>query len=215
MKGVTIMKYTDIEKVNKDIKTTNLKGKQYAEVPSRIDAFRKLFPEGFIITEINHMDDTGLVIMTAKVGFYREDGSMQILATGTSYERANSSQVNRTSYIENCETSAIGRAIGACGIGLGASIASANEVANAIYQQENPAQPAQTCKCAVCGGIETDALLIKASMDKWGKCVCKKCIDKKRKEMAEKAKAKPEPAPMPEPEPEPPVTDAELPFQFD
>lgn len=219
------MKYTDLEKVNKDIKTLNIKGKEYADVASRIDAFRKIYPDGFIITEMTHMDDTGMVIFTAKVGFYREDGSMQILATGTSYERANSSQINRTSFIENAETSAVGRAIGMVGIGLGASIASANEVQNAIFQQENPAHASAPApkgkKCAVCGKIETDALIIKGSMDRWGKVVCRECIDRKRKEMTEMKQAQgsapaPTPAPVPEPEPEPPIEVPDnLPFTFD
>ena len=198
------MKYSDLEKVNKDIKTTNIKGKEYAEVASRIDAFRKLYPEGFIITDMVHHGDDGMVIFTAKVGFYREDGSMQILGTGTAYEREGSSQINRTSFIENCESSAIGRAIGMCGVGLGASIASANEVANAIHQQENPT-PKGT-KCAVCGKMETDAALVKASTEKWGKCVCRACITKKQQEIkAKKEKA----AKVPEPEPVPPMEDPE------
>ena len=211
------MKYTDLEKVNKDIKTLNIKGKEYADVSARVDAFRKIFPDGFILTEMTHMDDTGMVIFTAKVGFYREDGSMQILATGTSYERANSSQINRTSFIENCETSAIGRALGIMGVGLGSSIASANEVKNAIHQQENPAPaPAPVSngmECSQCGRMETDSLIIKGSLDRWGKCVCRACIDKKRKAM----KKAPAPAPAPIPEPEPPVEPYpnDLPFPLD
>ena len=204
------MKYSDLEKVNKDIKTTNIKGKEYAEVASRIDAFRKLYPEGFIITDMVHHGDDGMVIFTAKVGFYREDGSMQILGTGTAYEREGSSQINRTSFIENCESSAIGRAIGMCGVGLGASIASANEVANAIHQQETSPE-VKKWKCANCGGFETDELLIRSTMDKWGKIICRKCINEKQRQIkAAKAKAA---TPPPEPEPIPPEeTPDNLPF---
>ena len=46
------MKYEDLAKVNSEIKTTNIKGKDYAEVNERINAFRKLYPEGFIFTEL-------------------------------------------------------------------------------------------------------------------------------------------------------------------
>ena len=39
-----------------------------------------------------------------------------------------SSNINKTSYVENCETSAVGRALAMLGIGIDTSIASANEV---------------------------------------------------------------------------------------
>ena len=51
------MNYTELNKVNKDIKTTNIKGKSYAEVKERVNAFRRLFPEGFIRTSIEKMDE--------------------------------------------------------------------------------------------------------------------------------------------------------------
>ena len=213
--------FEELKKVNKDIKTKNIKGKEYAEVQERITAFRKLYPDGFITTDVIS-NDGGMIIMRASCGFYNEDdGSMRILGTGTAYEKEGSSQINRTSYVENCETSAVGRALGMAGFGIVASLASADEVSNAIYQQETQPEPVpepepvQSCKCAVCGGIETDALLIKASMDKWGKCVCKKCIDKKRKEMAAKKQAKAAPVADPEPVPPPMPEDAQLPFPLD
>jgi len=204
--------FEELKKVNKDIKTKNIKGKEYAEVQERITAFRKLYPDGFITTDVIS-NDGGMIIMRASCGFYNEDdGSMRILGTGTAYEKEGSSQINRTSYVENCETSAVGRALGMAGFGIVASLASADEVSNAIYQQETQPEPVQSCKCAVCGGIETDALLIKASMDKWGKCVCKKCIDKKRKEMAAKKQTKAAPVADPEPVPPPMEQPDNLPF---
>ena len=45
--------------------------------------------------------------------------------------------INKTSYVENCETSAWGRALANFGIGLGTSVASADEVANAIENQKS------------------------------------------------------------------------------
>lgn len=127
-----IIEFADIQKVNAEIKTTDVKGKDYAEVNQRIIAFRKLFPEGSITTEIIKCDD-GLCIMRATVA--NESG--RILGTGTAYEKENSTFINKTSYIENCETSAIGRALGMVGIGINTSIASYEEVANAIKQQES------------------------------------------------------------------------------
>ena len=65
-----------------------------------------------------------------------------IVATGHAQEDKASSNINKTSYVENCETSAVGRALGFLGIGIETSIATADEVAMAIAKQE--AQPAQT-----------------------------------------------------------------------
>ena len=59
----------------------------------------------------------------------------RLLGTGTAYEKENSTFINKTSYIENCETSAVGRALAMCGIGIDTSIASAEEVQNAINNQ--------------------------------------------------------------------------------
>lgn len=129
------MKFEDIQKVNEGIKTTNIKGKEYAEVNQRIKAFRQLYPEGFIKTEILS-NENGVVVMKAIVGWYTADGSEIVLATGTAYEKETSSYINKTSYIENCETSAVGRALGMIGFGIDTSVASAEEVENAINNQE-------------------------------------------------------------------------------
>ena len=129
------MKFEDIQRVNEGIKTTNIKGKEYAEVNQRIKAFRQLYPEGFIKTEILS-NENGVVVMKAIVGWYTADGSEIVLATGTAYEKETSSYINKTSYIENCETSAVGRALGMIGFGIDTSVASAEEVENAINNQE-------------------------------------------------------------------------------
>ena len=61
-----------------------------------------------------------------------------ILASGIAHERRDdkNSFVNKTSYVENAETSAIGRALACMGIGIEDAYASAFEVANAIAQQD-------------------------------------------------------------------------------
>lgn len=123
------MEFKDLEKVNSTLQTMDVKGKEYATVNQRVLAFRKLFPEGTIETEIvSHHEGVVLFKATIKNG---ED----VLATGFAYEKENSSYINKTSYIENCETSAIGRALGFVGIGIDTSIASAEEVTNAINNQ--------------------------------------------------------------------------------
>ena len=127
------MDWQSLVKANAAIRTTSIKGKEYAEVNQRVKAFRTLYPEGFITTEILCREG-GLCIIKATVGHYA-DGKSVILATGTAYEKEGSSQINRTSYIENCETSAVGRALGMAGFGIDTSIASADEMSNALLQQ--------------------------------------------------------------------------------
>lgn len=128
------MNYQDISKVNGEINMIDLKGKNYAMVPERVTAFRKLFPEGFINTEIVSHDGM-TVLMQAKVGYY-ENGCPVILGTGFAQEVKGRGMVNGTSYIENCETSAVGRALGMIGLGInGGGICSAEELVNAVTAQ--------------------------------------------------------------------------------
>lgn len=113
------------------MKTINIKGKEYVPVTERVKEFRRQYPGYKLITEIVHYDDNS-VIMVAKI--YDQDGKM--IANGHAQEDRNASNINKTSYVENCETSAVGRAIGMLGIGIDASMASADEVANAVDRQE-------------------------------------------------------------------------------
>ena len=126
--------FEDIVKANATIKMTDVgRGKEYAEVPQRVKAFRMLHPNGSLTTEIISLEN-GVVIMKATA--CDEDG--HILGTGHAYEKEGNGFINKTSYIENCETSAWGRALAACGIIGGneaGSIASAEEVMNAQKQQ--------------------------------------------------------------------------------
>ena len=130
------MEYKDIERVNSEIVMIDMKGKDYAMVPERVTAFRKLYPEGFISTEIVAMEGA-VVVMKAKAGYYREDGKEIILGTGLAREERGKGMVNNTSHIENCETSAVGRALGFIGLGInGGGICSAEELANAVTAQK-------------------------------------------------------------------------------
>lgn len=126
------MNYEALEKANASIKTTDIKGKDYAEVNQRIKAFRMVYPCGAIIPELVSLEG-GVCVMKATV--MDEDG--KVLGVGHAYEKEGSTFINKTSYIENCETSAVGRALGMCGIGIDTSVASYEEVANAIENQ-NP-----------------------------------------------------------------------------
>lgn len=124
--------FEEIKKANESIKTTDIKGKEYAEVNQRIKAFRIVYPNGSITTSIISLVD-GIVTMQATIK--NEEGV--VIATGYAQEKENSTYINKTSYIENAETSAVGRALGMCGFGIDTSIASYEEVQNAINNQEN------------------------------------------------------------------------------
>ena len=113
----------------------NIKGKDYKTVALRVQEFREQFPNYFLTTEIIKIDDEQCIVK-AYAGILREDGTVQTFATGHAQEFRKASQINGTSYVENCETSAIGRCLSALGLS-GTEFASANEVVNAIHQQNN------------------------------------------------------------------------------
>ena len=127
--------FEDIQKANETIRTTDIKGKEYAEVPQRIKAFRMLYPQGMIATEMMS-NENGVCIFKASVYSESTPNECHLLGTGHAYEKESSSYINKTSYIENCETSAVGRALGMCGFGIDTAIASAEEVQNAINNQD-------------------------------------------------------------------------------
>lgn len=123
-------KWEDIVNANKLIETTDVKGKAYAEVNQRIKAFRSVHPDGGIETDLLSLENG---ICTIRAVISNAEG--KILGTGIAQEKENSSFINKTSYIENCETSAVGRALGMCGYGIDTSVASYEEVSNAIKNQ--------------------------------------------------------------------------------
>lgn len=126
------MNFKQLEIANQTINKVDIKGKEYAEVNQRIKVFRMLYPNGSIETNIESLGD-GMCVMKATV----KDEFGYILGVGHAYEKENSTFINKTSYIENCETSAVGRALVMCGIGIDTSVASAEEVLNAMKQQES------------------------------------------------------------------------------
>lgn len=121
-----------LQEANKSLLPMDIKGKDYIPVNERIKAFRFIYPKGLIKTEIIGLADG---ICTMKAEAYDDEG--HLLATGHAQEKETSSFINKTSYIENCETSAVGRALGNAGIGLDYGFASYEEVANAKKQQES------------------------------------------------------------------------------
>lgn len=119
-----------LSEANARLKAMAIKGKDYVQVNERVKAFRSICPDGSIVTEIVSMADETVVIKATVM-----DGD-KVLATGLAYEKESSSYINKTSYIENCETSAVGRALGFVGIGIDGSVCSYEEAANAMKQQE-------------------------------------------------------------------------------
>ena len=155
--------YEDIVKANESIKTTNIKGKEYAEVNQRIKAFRMVYPEGKIMTSLISCSD-GVCVFKASV--YGNDNTP--LGTGHAYEKESSSFINKTSYIENCETSAVGRALGMCGFGIDTSVCSAEELTNAINNQKSPqweAKKDEVLKAANQKNITYEDLMKRAKVD--------------------------------------------------
>lgn len=115
------------------MKTINIKGKEYIEVNERLKHFRANYKDYALVSEV--LDKTeGSVLIKATI----LDKEGRALATGLAEEEKGSTFINKTSYVENCETSAWGRALANFGIGLDTSVASADEVKNAIANQNKP-----------------------------------------------------------------------------
>ena len=111
----------------------NIHGKEYKTVALRVNEFR-LAHKGDLGIQTEIIEATSdIVIMKASIS----DKNGFVVGTGFAEEKRGSSMINKTSALENCETSAIGRALAACGFG-GTEYASANEVENAIHQQSAP-----------------------------------------------------------------------------
>ena len=113
------------------LKSVNIQGKQYVEVSERLKHFRSTYIGYSLISEVVNINDTSITI---KATIY--DDKQNPIASGIAQEVKGTSFINKTSYVENCETSAWGRALANFGIGIDAAVASYNEVANAITQQK-------------------------------------------------------------------------------
>ena len=119
------------DKVKQNLKTIDIKGKPYVTVNERVIYFRDNYPDCGLETEWIQIDNE---IAICKAIIKNSEG--RIISTGTAFEKEGSSFINKTSHIENAETSAVGRALGFLNIGIDVSIASAEEVANAIKNQD-------------------------------------------------------------------------------
>jgi len=113
-----------------NLKTIKIHNKDYVEVNQRVKYFCETYKGGQITTELIS-DVGGKCIFKATATI---DGI--VVATGHAYEKEGAGNINKTSYLENCETSAVGRCLGFAGIGIDASIATYEEVQTAILQQK-------------------------------------------------------------------------------
>ena len=118
-------------------------GKDYTTVDERIVLLNELIDKKqySLTTSIEHLhfdsEDKGFIIMKARLtmpGLGPDAGPFE----GTASEREASSQINETSYVENCETSAVGRAFKHAHLWAGSDQGeSANAMQQAIHQQDS------------------------------------------------------------------------------
>ena len=144
---------TKLAEAAKEIETINIKGKEYATVNERLGAFWTQCPDGYVTTEMLS-DDGNRCVFKAAVFEHMTDPKPK--GTGHAFE-VKSGMINSTSYLENCETSALGRALANAGFGIVSAIASADEVQNAIRQQESQSKAPKQAKRATTAKPAEDA----------------------------------------------------------
>ena len=147
-----------------EMKTTNIKGKEYVTVNERILYLRDNFPGFGIVTEITSQTDNCITMKASVI-----NDKCVVVATGHAMEERSEDykKVNFTSHVENCETSAVGRALGIYGIGIDKSVASADEVELAISRQE---KHVVKVKPKVEEGEIEEAVIVKGGKQE-GRCV--------------------------------------------
>jgi len=113
-------------------KAISIKGKQYVLVSDRISYLAESVQDYSITTEvISSEGGTWVVKATLTVG--------ENVYTGHAQEVIGEGYINKTSALENAETSAVGRACAMAGIGVIDSIASIDEInkaENRVKQEE-------------------------------------------------------------------------------
>ena len=114
-----------------------IKGKPYVQVNQRVLELRHKYGDkdnmfGIKTKVVEWNKEKNEIIVQAWI----TDQSGRIVGSGIAHEEKSQTGVNSTSYVENCETSAIGRALAAFGIGIEDAYASADEVQEAIKKQD-------------------------------------------------------------------------------
>lgn len=108
-----------------DLPTVDIKGKQYVMVKDRIVYFNEKYENGYITTELISKPEDKHVVVKATV---IPDAKSSRFFTGHSQAVIGEGMINKTSALENAETSAVGRALALMGIGIIDSVASVDEI---------------------------------------------------------------------------------------
>ena len=170
---------------NNDLVYMNIKGKDYAPVSERIRAFRAIYPNGGITTQIISQTETDVIV---KATVYDERG--EVIATGHASENKNASNINRYgAMLENAETSAVGRALGFLGIGTKNGIATAEEVdrSEKIKDAQSGLHICRRCGRQIIDTRDTTGKIWKAdeiaklTLKQTGDCYCLFCLNEIKK----------------------------------
>ena len=144
----------------------NVTVKEYVEVNTRIKYFRENYQNYSLESDIIELTDESIII---KAVIRNEDN--RILATGYAQEYKNNSFINKTSFIENCETSAWGRCLANFGIGVDSSVATYEEVSNAIKSHQQTPPPESQVEQAIKKTFNAKNLLSSDDAERWSKAV--------------------------------------------
>ena len=169
-----------------NLKTIDIKGGPYVNVNERLKHFRENFPGWSLESDIIKMDEN---TVTMKAIIRDEKGTVR--ATGTAQEKKDSTFINKSSYIENCETSAWGRALANLGIGIDGDVCSADERITADINNGKK-DMSNEILCENCGGAlfdfeDTDGKthtvkeLVAVTNQVYGQTLCYNCYLERRK----------------------------------
>lgn len=153
-------KTEETEVKTSDLPTVSIQGKDYVLVKDRVLAFNDMFKNGMIETALVSYQN-GQVVIKAKV--VPDVKVPERYFTGYSQEKEGQGYINKTSALENAETSAVGRALAMMGIGVIESVASADEMNKAIRREEeqvvsspNKTMANEDLICETCGAKATE-----------------------------------------------------------
>jgi hypothetical protein len=104
----------------------------YETVESRLEKWWKDYPDGRVSTKIEQATDTRYIVSAE---LYKTEADAKAYATGLASESVSDRGVNSTSALENCETSAIGRALANAGYAAKGKRASREEMTKVVRSE--------------------------------------------------------------------------------